>query len=401
MLSESHIEKRSNKRPGAYINGRFNDESIPFWALLKIKLLNGKLGLENTVLQFFTWLLYKKPGNPQKILVFRTGSLGDSINAIPALQAIRDTYPNAQIDILTNAGLKNLVGMPYLIQRDLYNEMVDYFGMPKFQLFKMLRARNYDMVIQLPQANAIFRNLMRDLIIFRFIAKQGIGWFTSHTFKFKKTQAKYILYINEHERLLNFLRKHNFVINNLTPTLTPSDADIKFVKEQLLKQDVPAERKKIAVVVGAKRPQNRWPVENFKTVIEKFSATTNILLIGSAEDQLLAQPLLQLPGVYSFCGILTPMQSAALFSLCDLTLSNDTGPMHMSYAVHTLTIALFSARDLPGKWYPPSENNVVFRAKNIDCKACNDDSNYDNVCMTTIRPEEVIRAIDSFLNKKC
>ena len=399
MLSESQIEKESNKRPGAYINGRFNAESIPFWALLKIKLLNCKLGLENAILQFFTWLLYKKTANPQKILVFRTGSLGDSINAIPALQAIRDTYPNAQIDILTNAGLKNLVGMPYLIQRDLYNEMIDFFGMPKIQLLKMLRNRNYDFVIQLPQADAIFRNLLRDLVVFRFIAKQGIGWFASHTFIFKKTQSKYIIYINEHERLLNFLRKHDFVINNLTPTLTPSDADIKFVKEQLKKQDVLPERKKMAVVVGAKRPQNRWPVENFKTVIGKFSATMNILLIGSAEDQILAQPLLQLPGVYSFCGILTPMQSAALFSLCDLTLSNDTGPMHMSYAVHTPTIALFSGRDLPGKWYPPSDQNVVLRVKDIPCEACFDDNNTNNVCMRTITPEQVIEIVESFLTK--
>jgi heptosyltransferase-3 len=46
------------------------------------------------------------------------------------------------------------------------------------------------------------------------------------------------------------------------------------------------------------------------------------------------------------------------------TISNDTGPMHLSYAVGTPVIALFSSRDFPGIWYPPQDGyNVVIRAK--------------------------------------
>lgn len=39
---------------------------------------------------------------PEKILIFRRGSLGDAIVSLPALQAIADKFPNAERRILTN-----------------------------------------------------------------------------------------------------------------------------------------------------------------------------------------------------------------------------------------------------------------------------------------------------------
>ena len=54
----------------------------------------------------------------------------------------------------------------------------------------------------------------------------------------------------------------------------------------------------------------------------------------------------------------TPMQLAALLQRCNLYISNDTGPMHLSTAVKTPTIALFGASNLI-QWAPPWEKHAV------------------------------------------
>ncbi|HNA42874.1 MAG TPA: hypothetical protein PLP81_12315, partial [Saprospiraceae bacterium] len=83
----------NTKKPslGKYIKAELTDSDIPLSASLKLRIIGLKLYIENSILRFFTRILFRPATHPKKILVFRTGSLGDSINAIPALHAIKDT----------------------------------------------------------------------------------------------------------------------------------------------------------------------------------------------------------------------------------------------------------------------------------------------------------------------
>lgn len=384
--------KKENYLKAAEVNA-----SIPGVDRFKLELTDISFKLKNSILGILNKILYKKPYQPQKILIFRTGSLGDSINAIPAIKSIVASFPGAQTDILTNAGSKHLIGLKYLIDQSLYNEIIDYNGVNKKELFELLKEKKYDMVIQLPQVDAPFLSILRDLLIFRRIAPSGLGWFVSQSKWFRKIQAAYLVFPNEHTRLLSYLKSKDFVIDEVSPSININDSDIKYVKGLMLANNIQVQDKKICIVVGAKRPQNRWPIAYFEEVAKYFSRRCKILLIGSGEDQILAQSLLTIDNVISFCGKLTPLQSAAMLSFSDLTLSNDTGPMHLSYAVNTPTIALFSSRDLPGKWYPPKKNNYVFRTEGVKCQACFSETCNNNICMKAILPAEIIALIKKIL----
>lgn len=352
--------------------------------------------MENSFLSALQKILYRRIKNPQQILVFRTGSIGDSICAIPSIISVGKTFPRASIDVLTNAGSKNLVGLHYLLSPEYYREIIDYNGVPKQQLFRMLRKKKYDLIIQLPQVDAGFFSLLRDLVVFRAVAPSGLGWFVSQAKWFRKLQSRYLVFPNENQRLLSYLKKRKFATDGIQTKLNIQPRDIEVVNALFLKHNITAVDKKLCMVIGAKRPQNRWPIEYFKTVAGYFSSRFRIILIGAEEDNLLAQPLMQVPNLINFCGKLTPMQSATVLSMCDITLSNDTGPMHMSYSVNTPTIALFSSRDLPGKWYPPiNKNNVVFRTEDVKCEACFSETCNNNICMKAILPERIIQTIDS------
>lgn len=133
---------------------------------LKLTILDGAFRIANIFLRALQGLLYRPVRDPHKILIFRTGSLGDSLCALPAIKSIIRSYPHAKVDILTNTGGGGLAGLNHLLDPILYSEVIDYSGYTRSQLFWMLKSRRYDLVIQLPQVDAPFLSLVRDLIFF-------------------------------------------------------------------------------------------------------------------------------------------------------------------------------------------------------------------------------------------
>ncbi len=382
-----------------YLNAQFVNGIIPFAAKLKLELADWRMRFSNGLLNLARKAIYRKPVTPRgKILIFRTGSLGDSLCAIPVIKNIAAAYPGASIDILTNAGQKDLVGLGKLLPSEIYHEIIDYYAYSKKELFKSLRSKGYDLVIQLPQVDARFRHLMRDLLFFRIIAPAGFGWHVSQIKLFRKVQARYLEFSNEINRLQWLIHKQSGIGPSLQQhILLPSPEDLQFAQKVINNTGITNSQKLLAIVVGAKRPQNRWPINYFRQVAEHFSDTCTIILIGSKEDNELVKELVSIKNVINTCGSLTPLQSAAAISLCSLTISNDTGPMHLSYAVGTPTIALFSSRDLPGKWYPPNKTNCVFRTPNVHCEACFSETCNNNICMQAILPHEIINCAEQIL----
>lgn len=354
----------------------------------------------NSSLFLLQKLLYKKSTNKiPKILVFRTGSLGDSVCAIPSIKAIRKCYPDSKIDILTNTGKSNLVGLSSLLSQDDYNQLLDYYSFSKVKLFNILRKQGYDLVIQLPQVDARYFNLLRDLFLFRFVAGSGFGWYVSQVFLFRGVQAKYLAFPTETLRLGRLMARNGIRVSELSSYILPSINDSKRTSDFLKDNGFRADDKLVAIVVGSKRPQNRWPVSYFSEVINFLLAEYKIVLVGSEADNLLIQELTNIPGIINACGKLKPMETAELLKICVLTISNDTGPLHISYAVGTPTIGIFSGRDLRGKWSPPDNGtNFALRVEGLYCHSCVKNE-CDNRCLKLITPFQVINCAKNLLNR--
>ena len=70
---------------------------------------------------------------------------------------------------------------------------------------------------------------------------------------------------------------------------------------------------------------------------------------------------------------------------------------HLASAVGTPCISIFSAWQMPGKWYPYGEQNVVLR-KWVPCHTCLlETCPYDNRCIKLVATDEVIAAADAKL----
>lgn len=389
---------------GTTTKAKTNRTGTTRWQQIQVRIVWALHLAGNLVLYWLQRLLFSVNAHPRRILIFRTGSFGDNLCAIPAICAVRKQFPEAQIDILTNTGHpgRNLVSIDQLIAPGILNQVLNYQDQPRRQVLKNVRSGHYDLVIQLPQYNAPWFRLLRDMVVFRLGTgiRAGFGWAWDSIPIFRQAQEAVFLAKNERQRLLAILKKNGIpAFPETSFALHWTDID-REIAEEILERILPANGKPLmAIVAGAKRSQNRWPLASFIAVCRHFAPQFNLILLGGPDDEILAKQIQEsASGAYSLCGQLSPMQNAWVLKKCRIVLSNDTGLMHLSYAVGAVLVALFSARDLPGRWYPPNLPNIrILRYFGLPCSTCLSDHCKRNVCMEKIEVIQVISAINDLL----
>ena len=342
-----------------------------------------------------------KPDRVKKVLVFRTGSIGDVICALPALSAIRNQFPERQIDILTHSGGSSMVSLEQLIDSEKFNEIINYHGQGYVELFERIAKEKYDLFIELPQYRTTLWSQLRNQFFIRMAGiKQGFGWAFAHSLLFSKWQEKFKPFVNERDRLLEIL-KRNGVSSDSYEFSLGIDTSVKEQVVSVLKtHDLINKNRNIGMAIGSKQDRNKWPLENFISIAKHFSSQGyNICIFGGGNtDFEQAERIRVGERIFNFCGSFSPIESAEAMKYCKVLLCNDSGPMHMAYAVGTPVVALFSARDYPGKWFPPEDSqNVVYRSEGVSCSICFKRVCSDNICMKRIDVNEVIGSIEGLL----
>lgn len=127
-----------------------------------------------------------------------------------------------------------------------------------------------------------------------------------------------------------------------------------------------SEGKNIIIHAGSAESSRsrRWPEENFaklcKELAENYKA--KIFLVGTKEEIAINNRILGLVGgsVVDLSGRLTLHQLAALLSLSDIVIANDSGPMHIAAAMDTPTIGLFGP-NVPERFGPYGKKCIGLR----------------------------------------
>src|SRR5439155_1966739 len=147
---------------------------------------------------------------------------------------------------------------------------------------------------------------------------------------------------------------------------------------------------------GSKMPAKRWPIDRFAEVganlIERFNIWP--VVFGGAEDNAEGARLLKSWGCgYNAAGRLSVRASAAGLKRCLFYVGNDTGTMHLLAAVGTKCVAIFSARDWPGRWHPYGPGHRVLRSS-IECEGCGlvECIERRNECLQRITVSQVLQA---------
>lgn len=215
----------------------------------------------------------------------------------------------------------------------------------------------------------------------------------------KKYQAILLKFPNQYNRLLNVIEKNSLKSYGLYFPLGINEFHKNMICHLLEKNHIEEKKNNICVVIGAKSEQSRWDIKNFIELIGYLELKGyNTILVGGKEELNQSKYIRTSEKVYNFVGKLEPLETAELFKHCILTISADTGPMHLSYAVGTKVIGIFSSFNYPGKWDPPPPN-IVIKSDILFCDKCFQKTcKATNKCINLITTKKVIEIFESTIN---
>jgi len=343
------------------------------------------------------------------VVIFRIGQLGDTLVAMPAINAIRRKYPRHRLILLTD---RYPMGSGFVSSWDIlgptgwFNDVQYYSPADDFRgrlrnmtfLARKLRKLRPDVVYSLASDRSVLQQ-ERDRFFFRRMIgvenyiEQGPA--VKHG---KEASGKLPQVEPEWKRILASVGG-----TEEGPFRLSIPDKVKAQALRVLKAEGMAGRKVFAVGPGSKMPAKRWPVERFAEVGKQLLAAypdLSLVILGGGEDGETGNQLCHHWGKRSrnLAGRLSVYGSAAVLEQCVAYLGNDTGTMHLASMVGVPCVALFSARDFPGKWEPYGDRHIIIR-KDIECARCmlKVCSEKGNECLMRIDVEEVFSAAQCVL----
>jgi ADP-heptose:LPS heptosyltransferase len=316
------------------------------------------------------------------VLVYRLGSLGDTVIALPAFHAVRRAFPDSRITLLTNrpvsakaAAAEEILGRGYF-----FDAVLDYpVGTRNPWVLAGLVWRLRRLRVRTAVNLAAFRSdraSARDRWFFRVCGVERFVGFDLQT-RDKRPVPDALTGEVEWESARIARRVAEWEAVDLGDTanwdlrLTPAEV----AAGEALLEPLPGDRPMLAFSTGTKLQANHWGSQNWEELSRRLAGHLpgwSAVFLGSASER---EEAARCATVWSgravnLCGQSTPRESAAVLRRCGLFLGHDSGPMHLAACVGAPCVAVFSARNLPRQWFPRGgdRNRILYRRP--DCAGC-------------------------------
>ena len=300
------------------------------------------------------------PAPPARILIYGLNWLGDAIISMPAIQAFRTKNPNAHITLLCKPNLTQLWAMHSAINQIL---PLPTSATNLKELISSLRKQNFEVSYSLPNS---FRSALIPFIS-KIPQRIGLrGHFPRH-FMLTDVRPPFFSQGKSHqsyEYLQLFIPEQNQAPPS-APNLKVPQSARAIMRAKLTKLPQPW----IALLPGAERgPSKRWPMENFAQTAAHLVAETggSIITLGTQAEFPICQQVAaaSAPNGLNLAGATNILELAAVLSLSNIAIGNDSGGMHLAAALQTPLIAIFGVTD-PQITGPIGENITILQKSNI------------------------------------
>ncbi len=324
--------------------------------------------------------------NIKKILIIRTGAIGDVVHSTNLYRSIKKFYPSIKIHYMTSELIKPLlISDPDLEKIITINPKFSLFSAYTKELANILKQEYYDLVINLHPSFKV-----RGLIFLSDIKKQLIYKknFKVHAVtNFWQTGLKVFPDMQEEKELTLHL---------------PKEA-VETAKERL--KNLP--RPLIVINAGgvmSKRQGRTYPVDKWielgNKIQEKYNGT--VILNGAKEDKEILSPLNNIKNSINFIGELSLVDSCAVISQCNLMISGDSGPLHIASALKVKSIGLYGSMPVNRTGCYSSGVNIVSEKSCVPCnrRKCKYLQNSEKIyapCMEEIQTNTVLNTVIDFL----
>jgi heptosyltransferase-3 len=324
-------------------------------------------------------------GQVRNVLIYRVGSLGDTVVALPALWSVRKRFADARITVLSNlptggdpkqAPLRAILPIPALA-----DAFLDYAADARgwrvaVDLARAVRRLRPDILVYLMPPRSI-RQRARDWVFFRWVC--GISRIVGLRFGGDSQRHRRL------GRALGECELEAVRLLRLVGLRTEGDALDSPCFDLLLSPTERAAAARALAVWGAgtpyivcapgtKMPAKDWGEERWSAWASgcgDLAERYRLVLIGAADESARADRIAGawLGRALNLCGQLSPRESAAVIAGAELFVGNDSGPMHLADALDVPIVAVFSAHERAGIWFPWRAPNRVLR-HDVPCAGC-------------------------------
>lgn len=345
------------------------------------------------------------------ILIIQVLRMGDALQLVPVVKGIKENFPQARLCMLTSTleakifrGIEEIDEIHILdkesiceqITEDKKENILSALDQIKSDIAPLID-KSWDWVINF--SHTFSSGLLSSL----FNAKHRSGFFATSDRRFisKEKWLAYSLATFPNRAYSSFnwvdINANALGIRDIPhpPYLKPG-IDELFTATSLLKENSFGNAKIIGMQPGASGDHKMWPVENFsnlgKTLVEKHGC--KILIFGGEQERELGEVLKSQIGKNSLnlAGETGIPELTAFLSLCNLLVTNDTGPMHLASAVGTPVLALFFSTHFT-ETGPYGEGHIVIHP-DIPCFPCQGTAQCSHKeCLNHISPETVEEVI--------
>ena len=332
-----------------------------------------------------------------KIIVVRIDRIGDLALTTPLFKNIKKSIPDCRLSVLANkTGCALLYNNPNIDDVIIYDPKK--FLWSKIRGLLKLRSYHFDLSID-PYADYELKTALISSLIG---AKKRIGYSSSGRQLFFNLQAPK-LRGDQHfiEISLDLLKPLGISANDKNPEIFLTKSERQWAKS-LLATKTNSDKPVIAIHPGAYFPSQRWPPDyyaQFVNLLGHSDEVSFVLLGGSGDLDELDAVQSGIDG--SICTFVTSniRQLAAIISLCQIMLCNNSGPLHVASAVKTPTISFAGPTDIV-RWLPVGLNHRIFRVEGLECIGCRQAycQKKTHDCMRLIKPVEVVREIKEMLS---
>ncbi len=350
----------------------------------------------------------------RRILAIRVDNLGDVLVTTPALHAIKQSLPQARLTLLASP-VGAQVGRlnPDIDDVIVYESpQMDPWGkLPQDsareqRVIALLKERQFDGAIiftsfrqsSLPQAYLCY---LADIPLRAAASIDGSGSLLTTRHKHPERM------MHEVERGLDLVGALGLGTTERDLVLRVSDegrSQLAAVQAELGYIDRPL----VVMHPGCTMPARTYPWEMFAEVadllVEQLGAT--VVLSGTADEGPLVEQVrgaMRSPNrrrAVSVVGKLPFPGFCALVEAADITVTNNTGPMHVSAALKTPVVALFALTNPPEQWGPwQVPHRQLFH--DVSCRICYSRiCPYGHECLRLVTPRMVVDAAVELLGEQ-
>jgi ADP-heptose:LPS heptosyltransferase len=291
----------------------------------------------------------------RNILVLRNDRFGEFLLNIPALRALRETYPEARLTLVVNPSVRELAASLSLAERILEWSARQHSFWQVLGMSRRLRKMRFDAALMLNPSQEF------NLITYLAGIPLRAGYCRKWPFLLNRRleDKKYLGLQHEVE--------YNLQLAGLLGAKT-ADTSLRLPVDFSCSINLPDEF--IVIHPFTSDPLKQWPPERFRELAcvlqDKFKQKVVVVGLPNPAEG----PQLDFgPEIIDLTAKTSLVQLAGLLKKAKLLISGDSGPVHLACVVGTPVIALFRndlAAKGPRRWGPWGNSGFVLENKSLE-----------------------------------